>query len=363
MDARAGGTFVIAWDQTEIDGVPGAPPSELVAGAVWRWDGRALRLDGPQGCLALTGALGEDALRSRAARKVARLLGRGAGGRGGRDGAIIDDPGPPPPACTVTDGLRAFDLRLVSRPGRGPLLAVDGALPPPRTDLWVVRRPPGRAPGGPAQAAGTAVICFTAGTRIDTPRGTRPVEQLRPGDRVLTCDDGAQPVLWTGRRRLSSAQLRAQPGLRPLRIRSGALGPGRPDGDLALSPRHRLLLRGRAPQALFGTPEVLVAAADLAGDLAVQTDHSLRPVTYVHLMFSRHQILRANGVECESFHPEAVVPEALDPEGRAALAAGFPALLADPGRYGPTARRALSPGEAAILLHDLGPPRGIGLHH
>ncbi|MFA5582109.1 MAG: Hint domain-containing protein, partial [Paracoccaceae bacterium] len=37
-------------------------------------------------------------------------------------------------------------------------------------------------------------LCFTPGTLIDTPDGPRLVEDLRPGDLVLTADHGAQPL-------------------------------------------------------------------------------------------------------------------------------------------------------------------------
>ena len=46
----------------------------------------------------------------------------------------------------------------------------------------------------------SVIICFTAGTRILTPHGPRPVEDLRPGDLVITRDNGPQPLRWTGRR-------------------------------------------------------------------------------------------------------------------------------------------------------------------
>ena len=44
------------------------------------------------------------------------------------------------------------------------------------------------------------VPCFVAGTRITTPRGDVAVETLRPGDLVLTKDDGFQPLRWSGER-------------------------------------------------------------------------------------------------------------------------------------------------------------------
>ncbi len=56
----------------------------------------------------------------------------------------------------------------------------------------------------------TNIVCFAAGTLIDTPEGARAVETLTPGDLVMTLDHGAQPIRWTrsgdspaGRRRRS----------------------------------------------------------------------------------------------------------------------------------------------------------------
>ena len=56
-------------------------------------------------------------------------------------------------------------------------------------------------------------------------------------------------------------------------------------------------------QALFNTPEVLVAAGDLANGRTILPDATVREVTYIHLMLANHQVLWANGVETESFHP------------------------------------------------------------
>ena len=78
------------------------------------------------------------------------------------------------------------------------------------------------------------------------------------------------------------------------------IGNARP---LVVSPQHRRLLRGPAAQALFNTPEVLVAASDLVNDRTITVDSTLREVTYVHVLLARHQIVLANGLETESFHP------------------------------------------------------------
>jgi Ca2+-binding RTX toxin-like protein len=48
------------------------------------------------------------------------------------------------------------------------------------------------------------VPCFTPGTRIATPRGEVPVEELREGDRAITRDNGLQEVRWVGGRARSA---------------------------------------------------------------------------------------------------------------------------------------------------------------
>lgn len=353
------GTFVIAWDQTEIDGTAGAPVDSLATGACWRWSGEAVRVDGPSDLLILNGAEGSEALRQRAARVVRRLLGVAIeGGDSAAFRARADLPELPDQSFTVTDGIRAHDITLIELPAaRARLLMFAGGLPPRDTDLWLVESRVDPRPAG-LRLPEPGVICFTPGTLIDTPAGPRPVEALRPGDRVLTRDDGAQELLWIGSRRMSGARLYALPHLRPVRLgavrlRAGAFGLLRPAADLLVSPQHRLLVRGAAARALFNEPEVLVQACDLVDDAAVRVATRLPEVTYLHLLFARHQVIRANGVEAESFHPAATEVESLAEDQRQALLRLCPGIAADPMTYGPFARRVLSASEAAILRHDL----------
>ena len=142
------------------------------------------------------------------------------------------------------------------------------------------------------------------------------------------------------------------PHLRPIRFRSGALGIDRPDEDLLVSPQHRMLVKGAAAQSLFHADEVLVAAEDLLNDGSICIDRNLREVTYVHVLMERHQIVWANGLETESFHPSNSALETVDPGQREGLLNILPALADDPFSYGDFARRNLTPSEAAILRHD-----------
>jgi hypothetical protein len=169
---------------------------------------------------------------------------------------------------------------------------------------------------------------------------------------VQTKDNGAEEIQWIGSRRMTGARLFAMPRLRPIRIRAGALGVKRPDEELLVSPEHRMLVSGDVARALFNTSEVLVAAKDLINNATVTVDLAVREVTYVHLLLPRHQILWANGIETESFHPASATLSTLDEADRLRLLARYPALEHAPLSYGGFARRSLSGPEAAILMHE-----------
>ncbi|MEL7215153.1 MAG: Hint domain-containing protein, partial [Pseudomonadota bacterium] len=136
----------------------------------------------------------------------------------------------------------------------------------------------------------TEYVCFAGGTSILTPTGYRLIEEIEPGDLVLTRDRGAQPVLWHGAREVNDA---------PVIIRAGTLGAR---VDVWVSPQHRLLIASPQGELLFWEAEVLVSARHAVdGHRIVQA--ALGPVTYHHLLLEQHEILTADGVLSESFHP------------------------------------------------------------
>ena len=339
------GVYAVAWSQTELGKERALPPECMALGMTWSWQGRATRLDAELETLWLDRPLQPADPRGRARSRMKRLA---LSPTQPPDALALRDEHMTEAALTpdsfaLTDGARLYPARLLRQPGR--VLAVfDPLMPPPGHPLWVcaleLAPKPARPPAG--------VICFLPGTRIATPDGICPVELLGPGAQVLTRDNGPQPVLWSGTTQLSGAELYLHPHLRPIRIRAGALGGQQPDTDLLVSPGHRLLLRRAG--ALFGTPEVLAAAADLEDGHAIRRDFATGPVTYVHLMLPRHEIITANGAACESFHPGLADPGVLKWHA-GQLEHAAPGVAGDPARFGPPARRCLSRAEARILLH------------
>jgi Hint domain len=170
------------------------------------------------------------------------------------------------------------------------------------------------------------LTCFTAGTLIETPDGPRLVEDLRPGDLVLTLDDGPQPVRWVGRRTVGLAEMLVDPRLRPVTIAAGAFGPGLPLRALSVSRQHRILRTGWACELHFAEPEVLVPAHRLENGRTVRLGLPQGDVTYVHFLFDRHQIVISEGLATESFYPSPLSLTGVEAEAKAELLLIFPEL-------------------------------------
>lgn len=184
------------------------------------------------------------------------------------------------------------------------------------------------------------IVCFTAGTLIETATGPRPIETLRPGDLVLTRDNGLQPLRWIGRRKTA-----ARGRFAPVRIARGALGNTR---DLLVSPQHRILITGWQAELLFGEAEILVPAIALLNDRTI-TQTPQDSVEYVHILFDRHEIVLAEGIPSESFFPGPNALSSLERAARSEVLALFPELETGAGPFRSTARPAVRVRDARAL--------------
>lgn len=339
------GTFVISWRQTETDGQRAAAPEQMRVGAVWRWTGDAVRVDGPGGVMTLGDASGAGALRRRAAATVRRLL---YAETPDEVWDIEPDEDDEPDAAAIgfqiTDGKHLWAATLIDAgPGKHPLCVFAEGVPPSGIELWVVRHNLDHVPVVQRRAEG--MVCFAAGTLVRTELGDVPVEQIDIGARVLTKDNGPQEVVWSASRKVTGARLHAMPHLAPVRILTD-------ETEVIVSPDHRMLLDGPAAQTLFGTDEVLVAASDLVGQAGVSQLAGMREVTYHHILLPAHQIIFANGTEAESFHPADGALTMLSHEARRGLRSIWPEIVDDPALYGDFARRCLDRPEALLMHHS-----------
>ena len=198
---------------------------------------------------------------------------------------------------------------------------------------------------GPAFASSeyATPICLVAGTLVDTASGRVPIETVRPGDLVLTRDNGMQIVNWAGQRRVN-----ALGSFAPVCVAEGTLGN---DRALRVSQQHRILLEGWRAELICGQDSVLVPALHLLNDSTIR----LAPggsVTYVHLLFDGHEVIHTNGCWTESLYPGDNALASLLPAARAELLALFPSLAEGWAAYGPLSHPLMSRREAALAARS-----------
>ncbi|MEM6890579.1 MAG: Hint domain-containing protein [Pseudomonadota bacterium] len=145
------------------------------------------------------------------------------------------------------------------------------------------------------------------GTRITCASGRQcAIEDLRPGDKVLTRDAGPQTI-----RRISQRTQRASNDEAPVMIEAGVIGNA---GPLCLNPDQQILFVPGAGQLSGGVAERYVAARALEnGTTVVQKPGGF--MDFFQLHFDRSHVIFAEGIAIEA--PKTALPVAY-----AALLAG-----------------------------------------
>jgi hypothetical protein len=170
------------------------------------------------------------------------------------------------------------------------------------------------------------ILCFANGTLITTARGRQPIEHLKAGDTLPILRGGTQVIRWISSSHVTAANLAQNPKLRPVRITAGALGNGLPTRDLLVSRQHRMLVRSRVAERMFGAREALISAIKLTALPGIYVDESVEDVEYFHILFDQHEIILAEGAASESLFtgPEAL--KSVPTKARAELMQLFPNL-------------------------------------
>lgn len=154
--------------------------------------------------------------------------------------------------------------------------------------------------GQPARAgadAGAAGCGLAPTVLVATRSGPVPAGGLRPGDAVLTRDNGYRPLLWAGHGRRGAAGGAAR---QAVAIAPGALGPGIPERTLLVAAGQGVLVDATPLLPVFGTAEALLPAA------ARGTVQRARPPGgFVQVLLDAHDLILADGAWVESLPPEA----------------------------------------------------------
>ena len=150
-------------------------------------------------------------------------------------------------------------------------------------------------------------ILGIAGTaNVRTPCGPRRAENVRPGDLIVTRDNGLQPVRMVWARQVTATDIAADPSLAPVRLKPRAIGPMMPQRDLLVAGNHKVLVPG---YRLAGVPDTecrLISARALAeASDEVFFDRAVAEVTFYNITFDTHEVFCVNGLPVESYLPSA----------------------------------------------------------
>ena len=139
----------------------------------------------------------------------------------------------------------------------------------------------------PEHFVAVATAGLIAGTRVMTIEGEVPVEDLAPGARIISRDAGLVVL-----RGIGSGWIQ----LAPTAIKAGALGHTRPRRDMLVPPQTLVHLRDWRAEVLIGSTYALVPSKLMIDDDFVFRRSEER-LTVFELMFDRHHIIYADGIE------------------------------------------------------------------
>ncbi|MDT8328289.1 MAG: Hint domain-containing protein [Roseovarius sp.] len=143
---------------------------------------------------------------------------------------------------------------------------------------------------GMVQELGGVMTGLVSGTRVATAIGWRPVEALTAGDRVLTFDNGLQPLVDVNRQPLWSGKNACPQNFWPLELARGALGNR---GSLTILPHQVVMLESDTAEEIWGDPFALLPALALDGANGVSRVPPARDAEVSVLHFEEEQVVFA----------------------------------------------------------------------
>ena len=162
-----------------------------------------------------------------------------------------------------------------------------------------------------------AFCALSRGSLIETEFGPVAIEDLQPGDRVVTSDGDLQPLVWKG----STMIVPARPGpngrnMRLTRIMADAFGMQRPMSFVLAGPSARLLNTPVHLRAKSGGLQVLTPVQEFIDGMNVIETAPPTSVELYHICLKRHSTIRIAGLELETYHPGKDAAKLISPQMR-----------------------------------------------
>ncbi|QFT93970.1 hypothetical protein FIU86_14065 [Roseovarius sp. THAF9] len=136
-----------------------------------------------------------------------------------------------------------------------------------------------------------SVTCYLEGTGIATPGGRVAVEDLQPGDQILTAEGGTTTVRWLGIQPIDTATVTPATAF-PVRFAAGSIAPGVPSRDLYVSPDHAMEIDG-----ILYNATALVNGRSITQAAQMPQDG----FTYYHIDTGTHELVLAEDAASETY--------------------------------------------------------------
>lgn len=149
-----------------------------------------------------------------------------------------------------------------------------------------------------------AFCAFTRGSLVETENGPVAIEDLTPGDTVLTQTGESEIVLWKGSVTLVPGREDSRGRTRPLtRIMADTFGMQKPMSGVIAGPAARLLGAPPHLRHLSVDGQLLTPVHEFQDGMSVIETLPPTPVELFHICLKRHSVIRVDGLQFESYHP------------------------------------------------------------
>lgn len=149
-----------------------------------------------------------------------------------------------------------------------------------------------------------AFCAFTRGSLVETTTGPIAVEDLLPGDLLITDMGEPQPLVWKGTTSLMPARVDSKGRQHRLTsFMADSLGLQKPMSSMVAGPSARLLrLPSNGSGHSDGSP-LLIPAASFQDDMSIFETTPPTVVDLYHICLPQHAIIKVGGLEFETYHP------------------------------------------------------------
>ena len=145
---------------------------------------------------------------------------------------------------------------------------------------------------------------FTRGSLVDTEIGPIAVEDLLPGDRLITHDGSVQTLMWKGSTRMIPGRT-TSPG-RTHKLTSfmaDCFGMQGPMSCVIAGPAARVLYTPPHLRAMSGASPLLTPVHAFHDGISIVETAPPTPVELFHLCLEQHAVIKIGGLEFETYHP------------------------------------------------------------